>query len=221
MALYREQVNITHWQNEERFKQYHDIMADRRADIHTNLETIRSLADMHKDIQTADVAATDDWEKFSEYLGKIQKMNEDTVTNVYGTMNKLAELFGNSNEDRLYRAWGAESYPDLREGLFSSDPKTFGSAVRDLEKRKSFYSWQKENWKWMHPSETAGEKEEELNPPGQKEPPDTPSDDMTNKIKDLHPELIFGAPKPDKKKEDHRSKSAEFGFDPRRPFDRN
>lgn len=219
IALYREQVNITHQQNEDIFNRYKDIMADKRADIHTKLEAITTLAGVYKDQATVDAAATDNWEHFTEYMGKTQKMLDDTVKNVYGTMDEFNKAFGNSNEDQLYRSWGAENYPELREGLFSEDRRTKGNAVRALEKKKSFYTWQKENWKWMHPSETAGEKEEELQ--GQKAPPDTPPDDMRKAIQEMHPDLLFGTPKPgEKQKEDRRSKSKEFGFDPRRPFDR-
>ena len=222
ISLYREQVNITHQQNEDRIKQYQDIMADRRADIHTKLEVIRGLADSYKDINTADAAATDNWEHFSDYLAKVQKMQEDTLTNVYGTMDKLNAVLGNSTEDRLYRSWGAENYPDLRDGLFSMDPRAKGRAVHQLEKRKSFYTWQNENWKWMHPSETAGEKEEELNSPNQKEPPATPPDNMTKAIESMHPDLLFGTPKPGAKKPpEPKSKREQLGYDPRRPFDRS
>lgn len=210
IALYREQVNIVHQQNEDRLKQYQDIMANRKGDIHTKLETIKTLADVYKDTQTADAAATDNWEHFSEYLGKVQKMNEDTIKNVYGTMDEFNKAFGNSNEDQLYRSWGAENYSDLREGLFSDDPKTKGNAVRALEKRKSYYTWQKENWKWLHPSETAGEKEEELG--GTKPPPDNPPDDMRKSIQELHPEL-FGIPKPG---EEHKEKPKPPKYDPRK-----
>ena len=219
IALYREQVNIVHQQNEDRFKQYHDLMEDRRSDIHTKLEAIKTLADLYKDTDTADAAATDNWEHFSEYLTKIQKYQQDVIDKVYGTMDKFNKAFGNSNDDQLYRSWGAENYPDLREGLFSDDPRTKGTAVRALEKRKSYYSWMKEHWKEFHPTETASQREEELQ--GQKPPPDTPSDDMRKSIAAMHPDLLFGTPKPgEKKKEDHQSKSKEFGFDPRRPFDR-
>lgn len=224
MALYREQVNIIHQQNEERLKQYHDIMADNRADIHTKLETIKTLADVYKDKATADAAETDDWEKFSKYLAGVQKSQEDTETNVYGTMDKLHKLFGDDESSRAYRSWGAETYPDLAEGLFSeNDPRAFGKAVRELEKRHSFYKWRKEYWEEQHPHtvEQQQELDEENRLKAQKPPPDTPTNDMRKAIEDMHPDLLFGTPKPgEQKPKEPKSKREALGYDPRRPFDK-
>ena len=195
IALYREQVSIVHQQNEDRFRQYHELMSDRRATIENKLKAIGDLANLYKDQATADKAMPGNWEEFTEYMGKVEKMNADMEEHVLATMDKLHKAFGDTITDRFYRSDGADKYPDLAEGLFSEkNPRAYGKAVNELRKRMPFWKWWLENRDKLYGTESAAEKKAEGE--GKPAPPDVPTDDTKAAIKALDPHLLFGTPQP-------------------------
>lgn len=226
-ALFRTEVQAIHEENQERLSSYKDLMAARNSDVHEKLEAVKTVADAYKDVATSNAAATGNIEKFSEYLSRLEKLQADMRDKVISKMDDIGKFFG-THDGELYRSWGAEKYPELSGALFSQNPAIKAQAFQALAKKKPYYEWYKENYKYLHAGETAAEKkeeQEELLHPGSNKAPS--GDELDEQIRSLGSDLWGGNETSENDGDENekardlirRAEAARKSFNPENPFE--